>query len=165
MALILIVCTANICRSPVAEALLRDRLQKQGLEDWVVASAGTWAQYGQPASTFSVEVLAEQGLDISGHTSQPVDEPLLAKADLILCLAEGHAEALKAEFPHLASNVFLLTEMSGEPYSVYDPYGEPRISYERMVAEITRLVDDGLPRIVKLAADNERKRRSEEGNR
>ena len=154
MANILIVCTANICRSPVVHALLVDRLQQNGYPDWKVASAGTWAEYGELASHYSVEVLADQGYDISGHRSQPIDKELLAWADLVLGLATGHVEALRAEFSDEAHKIFLLTAMSGRPYSVHDPYGEPRIAYERMVEEVTKLVDDGLPRIVELSQEN-----------
>ena len=158
MANILAVCTANICRSPVVEALLKDRLQKHGYLDWQVASAGTWADYGHAASRYSVEVLAEKGYDISGHSSQPIDEELLSWSDLVLCLATGHAEALRAEFPHQRHKIFLLTSMSGRSYSVHDPYGEPRIAYESMVSEVTDLVENGLPRIVELSLDNQRRR-------
>lgn len=155
MANILIVCTANICRSPVVEALLRERLEQEGYGDWQVASAGTWAMNGQPASRFSVEVLAERNLDISQHRSSAISDELVAWADLILCLAMGHEEALKAEFPGHAHKVNLLSAMSGPRYSVYDPYSEPRPAYERMVAEVSRLVDDGLPMIVELALQNQ----------
>ena len=158
MANILIVCTANICRSPVVHALLADRFQQNGYLDWQVASAGTWAEHGVLASHYSVEVLADQGYDISGHRSQPIDKELLAWADLVLCLATGHVEALRAEFPNEAYKIFLLTSMSGRPYSVHDPYGEPRYAYERMVKEVTQLVDDGLPRIVELSQENQRRR-------
>jgi protein-tyrosine phosphatase len=158
MANILIVCTANICRSPVVHALLADRLLQNGYPDWQVASAGTWADRGQLASQNSVEVLAEQGFDISGHRSQPVDKELLVWADLVLGLATGHVEALRAEFPGQAYKISLLTAMSGQPYSVYDPYGEPRPAYERMVDEVTRLVDEGFPRIIELSQENQRRR-------
>ena len=158
MANILIVCTANICRSPVVHALLADRLLKNGYPDWQVASAGTWADHGHQASHYSVEVLAEQGFDISDHRSQPIDEKLLAWADLVLCLASGHSEALRAEFPGEAYKIYLLTAMSGRPYSVHDPYGEPRPAYERMVKEVTRLVDEGFPRIIELSQVNQSRR-------
>lgn len=154
MATILIVCTANICRSPVVEALLEDRLAGHELEYWLVKSAGTWAYEGQSASENSVLLMAEQGLDISDHQSMPVNETLLDEADLILTLEIGHSEALQAEFPADAHKVFPLTEMIGEPYSVKDPYGGPREDYERMVAEVTQLVEDGLPKIIELAAAN-----------
>lgn len=160
---VLIVCTANICRSPVAEALLRHRLEKKGLKDWNVRSAGTWASSGQGASAYSVEILAEQGFDISEHVSKPINDQLLKESDLILCMELGQVEALKAEFPHEASRIYSLSEMSGDPYSVYDPYGEPRSSYEKMVAEMTRLIEDGLPRIIRLARTNREKRAAREG--
>jgi protein-tyrosine phosphatase len=158
MANVLIVCTANICRSPVVHALLADRLVRNGYPEWQVASAGTWAEHGNHASHYSVEVLADQGFDISGHLSQPIDKELLAWADLVMCLATGHVEALRAEFPRDAYKIYLLTSMSGPPYSVHDPYGEPRFAYERMVKEVTKLVDDGLPRIVELSLENYRRR-------
>ena len=160
---IVVVCTANICRSPVGEAILRQRLEARekaaasGIQ-WQVSSAGTWAAYGQAASTYSVELMAEQGLDISDHGSRPVDQALLDTADLLLCMETGHAEALRAEFPQQAYKVSLLSEMAGPAYSVSDPYGGPRSEYERMVAEVGDLIDAGLPRIVELALANERRR-------
>jgi protein-tyrosine phosphatase len=155
---ILIVCTANICRSPVVEALVKDRLEKKEGGDWHVASAGTWAMDGNDASTYSIELMAEQGLDISNHLSRPITLERLSASDLVLCLASGHVEALKAEFPQFSERIYLLTEMSGTGYSVHDPYGEPRSAYERMVAEVTDLVDRGLPRMMALARQNEKKR-------
>lgn len=164
MANILIVCTANICRSPVAEAILRDRLSNQGLDGWQVGSAGTWASAGQLASTYSVEIMAEQGLDITGHTSKPVDDKLLGESDLILCMELGHVEALKTEFPQYTSRIYPLSEMTGQLYSIHDPYGEPRPAYEKMVAELTQLIEDGLPRIIKLARNNEEKQLEGKGD-
>lgn len=164
MANIIIVCTANICRSPVAEAILRDRLSKQGLDGWQVKSAGTWASNGQPASHYSIEILAEEGLDIARHTSQTVDAHLLGESDLILCMELGHVEALKSEFPHWASRTYPLSEMTGQLYSIHDPYGEPRPAYEKMVAELTQLIEDGLPRIIMLARNNEEKRLAGNGD-
>jgi protein-tyrosine-phosphatase len=160
MANILVVCTANVCRSPVGEAVLRDRLHERGLKDWEVASAGTWASFGQLASYNSIDVLADQGLDIMEHRSRPVDRELLEWADLTLCMELGHAEALRTEFPDLADKIFTLSEMSGPGYSVYDPYGEPRPAYEAMVTEVTKLVDNGLNQMVALAQDNEGHRKS-----
>ena len=110
---------------------------------------------GQGASRYSVDVLAEQGLDISGHQSSPVSPELLDWADLVLCLASGHAEALRAEFPAMAKKIYMLSEMSGQPYSVHDPYGEPRGAYERMVDEVKTLVNKGFERIIELAQNEQ----------
>jgi protein-tyrosine phosphatase len=155
MVKIIVICTANICRSPVVEAVLQDRLNRAGKSMWQVESAGTWAQNGQAASLYSREILAERGLDISKHQSRVIDREILLEAQLVLCLAEGHAEALRAEFPDQASKIFLLTEMVGQQYSISDPYGGPRYGYERMIDDVTRLIDNGLPRIIELATNPE----------
>jgi protein-tyrosine phosphatase len=140
--------------------LLRDRLQRQGLLDWQIASAGTWASPGLPASAYSVDVLAEQGLDIQDHASHPISSADLKNSDLILCMETGHVEALRAEFTQNAWKVHLLSEMSGPAYSVSDPYGGPRVGYEQMLLELTGLIDDGLPRIVQIAVANVQQRQS-----
>lgn len=153
MASILVVCTANICRSPVAAALLRDRLQKRGLTDWVVRSAGTWARENVAASQYSVELMAEQGLDISGHQATMISRQLLQEADLILCMEAGHAEALRVEFPAAAEKICLMSEMVGRKYGVSDPYGRSRSAYEAMVTELITITDAGLDEIIARAAE------------
>ncbi len=151
---ILIICTANICRSPVAEALVRDRLNKRGLEDWTVSSAGTWAQVTRGAAANSVKVMDEYGLDIHDHESRMVQEQYLSDSDLVLCMEVGHSEALRAEFPDQAYKVHMISEMAGQSYSVSDPFGEPLVSYQRMAAELAGLIDSGMDRIVQLAEEN-----------
>jgi len=151
MAHILIVCTANICRSPVAAALLRDRLQRRGLNDWVVRSAGTWAQEKRGASQYSLELMAQRGLDISDHQAEMIDRRHMKEADLVLCMESGHAEALRVEFPWAADKIFLMSEMMGKKYSISDPYGRSRDAYESMVVELVRLTDAGLDEIISRA--------------
>lgn len=158
MAEILVVCTANICRSPVVAALLKDRLAKRGLSDWKISSAGTWAHIKRSAARNSIRVMDEYGLDIHDHKSRLIDEPHLHEADLILCMESGHVEALKVEFPEEAQKIFLFTEMSGHPYSVHDPYGEPFLAFQKMAAEMAGLVDTGLDRIIKTAEANSKRK-------
>lgn len=154
MARILIVCTANICRSPVAAAVLRDRLQKRGLLDWQVGSAGTWAMIPRGASRNSIEVMGQRGFDITNHRATMVREGHVAGADLVLTMEVGHAEALRAEFPAQAHKVFMLTEMVGQAYNVEDPYGGPYDEYVRMADSVTGVIDNGLDRIIALAQAN-----------
>ncbi|MEZ4511957.1 MAG: hypothetical protein R3C62_08775 [Chloroflexota bacterium] len=148
------VCTANICRSPVAEGLLRDRLQKRGLADWTVSSAGTWAQLKRGASQNSVIAMSERGLDISNHSAQMVEAKHLREVDLVLCMETGHAEALRAEFHQYAPKIHLLTEMAGRYYSISDPYGQSLSAYKLMANEVEEIIDEGLEEIIRLAEEN-----------
>lgn len=148
---IMVVCTANICRSPVGAALLREKLKIRGYGDWKVSSGGTWAQDGRKAAEFSQQLLAEQGLDISGHRSRNITSEMLTDVDLVLCMESGHAEALRAEFPALAHKIYLLTEMRGRKYNINDPYGGPLNTYQQMVKEVDEVLELGMPRIVALA--------------
>jgi protein-tyrosine-phosphatase len=154
MANILIICTANICRSPVAAALLRDRLRQRGLTNWTVGSAGTWAMVARGASRYSIEVAKRGGLDISEHRANMVEENHMKHADLILTMEVGHAEALRAEFPRQAHKVHMLAEMVGRTYNIADPYGGPLEEYERMYDGLTEVIDNGLDRIIALATEN-----------
>jgi protein-tyrosine-phosphatase len=154
MANILVVCTANICRSPVAEALLKDRLHDRGHDDWRVSSAGTWARIKRGASHNSQVVAAQYGFDISNHLARMVEESLLGEADLVLCMEEGHVEALKIEFPDEAYKIYPITAMAGPTYSVEDPFGSSLLDYQRMAAELASIIDRGLDRIIELAETN-----------
>lgn len=157
---ILLICTANICRSPVAEAILRRRLEERGREDIAVSSAGTWAIAERGAAYYSVKLMEERGFDLSGHISRMVEASHLDKADLVLCMEAGHVEALKTEFPTYSGKIHLLTEMAGANYSIPDPYGQSKEAYREMIIELTQTIDAGLERIISLAEENAAKRRT-----
>lgn len=151
MAHILVVCTANICRSPVGEALLQKKLQDEGYIDWRVSSAGTWANVTRGAAQSSIQVMETRGFDLTSHQSQLVTETHLAQADLVLCMEEGHRETLRAEFPQYSRKIHLFSEAIGKQYSISDPYGGPFNEYVTMANELERLVDNGWHKIVAMA--------------
>jgi protein-tyrosine-phosphatase len=153
MAMVLFVCTGNLCRSPMAAALLQRKLARDAQRrDWVVISAGTWASAGLPASEYAVEELAARGCDLSAHGAQTVTGPMLEQADLVLVMTTHHAEALRSVFPACAGKVHLLSAMVGGRYDIGDPYGGQRAEYAQSAAELERLIDAGYERIVALAA-------------
>ena len=80
--MILFVCTGNICRSPMGEALLRHSLTAAGA-DHPVASAGTHAMDGGPATGHGIEVLGDRGIDLTGHLSRHLNAEIVDGADLI----------------------------------------------------------------------------------
>ena len=111
---ILVVCTANICRSPVGEVLLKTRLEAAGLANWTVSSAGTWAAEGSSAAPFSIALMAERGLDIRPHRSQPVTEALMAQSDLVLCMETEHVKTLVRAFPAHQNKIYAVRQMVGQ---------------------------------------------------
>jgi protein-tyrosine phosphatase len=161
---ILVVCTANICRSPVAEVLLRSRLAAAGLADWTVSSAGTWAEKNHTAAPFSIALMAERGLDIRPHRSQSVTEALMQQADLLLCLETGHVKTLRAAYPAHRHKIYTVRQMVDRRGSVRDPYGGSRRQYEWMVSEVDELIERGFPRIQALTLENFQRRGEDESS-
>ena len=116
--MVLLVCTGNTCRSPMAEMLCRDMLAKRldckldELEDRgvLVMSAGLAAMFGGRASQEAVQLLAEMGLDLSGHETQPLTEALVRHADVIYTMTRSHREAIVAQWPSAAERTRMLAE-------------------------------------------------------
>lgn len=147
---ILIVCTANICRSPMAAALLRRHLEELGLAGEVeVKSAGVFAQAGQAASRPAVAVLAQRNVLLGDHRSLAVSFELLAEADLILVMEEAHRRSLFYIAPQHLAKVFLLAEMSGRHSDIPDPFGGPVEGYVRTANLLDEMLETGLPAMLK----------------
>jgi protein-tyrosine-phosphatase len=147
---ILVVCTANICRSPMAAALLERRLAELGLGEQVrVQSAGTWAVGGEPAAGPARAVMAGWGLDIGRHSSQPVTPQLLEAASAVVVMEEAQRRTLFYLAPQHLRKVYLLRELAGAAGDVKDPYGGTEEAYRRTAQEIDALWAAGLPRLLK----------------
>lgn len=151
MAHILVICTANICRSPLVEAFIQSELKKFGFDDWAVSSAGTWAAEVRPAARMSRQIARERGLDIEAHRARMVSDDILQTSDLVLCMTESHKEAIAFEFAAHQEKVYLLSELVGKRYDIGDPYGGPDAGYYEMADETERLVRKGMVRLVELA--------------
>ena len=148
---VLLVCSANRCRSPLAEVMLRQALSAAGEESWRVESAGTWAVAGQPATEYSLQEAHRRGLDLSQHRSQAASCALLAEFDLVLTMEREQQRELQASCPGQASKVRLMSEVVGAEHDIEDPYGGPASAYQTLGERLAGLMDEGLPRLRQLA--------------
>ncbi len=154
---ILLVCTGNLCRSPMAAALLRRLLSEdESRRNWRVFSAGLWAADGESASMGAIAAMAERGIDITDHVSRRLTRPMVEEADLILGMTGAHVEAMRAAFPEARERIHLLAEMAGERHDVADPYGLSPATYRATATELERLIRKGYERIVALAENSGR---------
>ena len=131
------VCTGNVCRSPMAEYLLRHRLLPDS--EWVVCSAGTSAGFGMPASGFAESVLREKRIDLSPHQSRPLTRELVDAASLIVVMTSGHRDFIRAIYPDATEKIFLLK--SFDPIGggdIDDPIGLTVDTYRQIRDDIDR---------------------------
>lgn len=141
---ILTLCVGNICRSPIAEALLA-----RALPAHTVASAGLSALVGQAADPFAQAVAAEHGLDLSPHRAQQVTGWLCQQSDLVLVMEQAHRAELERQFPFVRGKVYRLGHHG--QFDVADPYKQPRSAFDEAYAAIAQGVSDWVPRIQQLS--------------
>lgn len=130
---VLVICTANICRSPMAERLLQRAAGERGLE-LDVSSAG-FLFNGEPASAKTAAVMAECGIDLGDHRSRTVSPELVEQADLVVTMERGHARDLILENPSARDRVHTLGGMA-DALAEADPSAETPASSR--VAQVLR---------------------------
>ena len=157
---ILTVCTANICRSPMAEVLLQHALRAQAepLKSLKVISAGVAASSGDPVSENSIQALKKVGLDLSGHIAQPLSHKLVEEALAVLCMTESHRAMILLSFDPPPENVYLFREFMPPPaqQEIGDPYGGSLKHYEACRDEMVEAVPSLIAFLKKLTATQAR---------
>ena len=125
MSKVLMVCTGNTCRSPLAQVIAQ-KLHP----DWEVRSAGVAAERGSPAAAHSRQLAQQMGLSLEEHRAQAVTQEMVAWADEILCMTGSHLRLLKQAFPEAAAKARTLGE------EIADPYGQSLAVYQRCAEQL-----------------------------
>ena len=135
---ILLVCTGNRCRSPMAEALLKEILSQKHSKGLVVDSAGTEAEPGEKATKLAMEVMKEEGIDLSASRSKPISENLVRESKIILTMTQQQKKDILAKYPVAKEKTFTLKEFAGncEDIDIDDPYGFDLETYRWCAREI-----------------------------
>jgi protein-tyrosine phosphatase len=152
---ILLVCTGNTCRSPMAEAickkLLADRLEcsvenlpEQG---FIVISAGVSAVMGDPAPQEAKLAVAEFGAQLDDHGSQPLTPQLLAQADYVWGMTSGHLRSISMRYPTIPHRAELLSLRAEE---VDDPIGGDRELYRDCALQLRSYLEERLTNLAQL---------------
>lgn len=136
---ILVVCTGNVCRSPVAAAMLQRHLPCS-----TVQSAGLGALVGQPVDTQARQLAEADGLDLDAHRARQLDDDLLVGADLVLVMTDGQRQALAKHWLEARGKTLLMGKWLAQHDSIDipDPYRKSADVFEhvhRLLKEATRL--------------------------
>ena len=147
---ILVVCIGNICRSPMAEALLRDALRRQ--EEIIVESAGLGALVGHAADKHAVDLMKERGVDITAHRARQLHPDMVAAADLILVMEAAHKTSIDTAEPTARGKVHRLCEWQDK--DIDDPYRQSKAAFADALKDIEIGVADWVERLTQMDGKN-----------
>ncbi len=147
MKTILFICTGNVCRSPMAEALFRHAVRGRG--EFRVFSAGIGAMDGQPPTPHSVRAMRELGVDISGQRSRMLTASLVRQADFIFGMTHGHVDTVALMYPQMAEKTFLLREFD-ETLELYEKdISDPIGSSYQVYVDCRDQIEQGIASLLK----------------
>ena len=154
---ILFVCTANVCRSAIAEALLKKNMASELASNEIgIESAGTEALVNLGPDAVTSAVCGERGVEVKSHRSRQVRAEIIHEASFIVCMAENHKKIIVGATPEAKEKTFLLKEFlhprPPKVLSVSDPTGQSKKAYESCFEEIANEIERMVPQLQKRIA-------------
>lgn len=150
---IMFVCTGNICRSAMAEAIMKKRALENNLKIEVY-SCGTYAENGQMASFNAIETMKQYDIDLNNHMSTNINNSNILDMDLILCTTFSHKANVFHLYPELKGKIFTIKEYADllgndRNYDIKDPWGYNMETYMNCAEEISLCIGKILEKIAK----------------
>ncbi len=148
---IMFICTGNICRSAMAQAMLIKKAKEQNKDkDIEVYSCGVWAESGDTPTYEGITVMKDYGIDLSSHRAINIRNSNIEEMDVILCATNNHKQNVILMYPKLKDKIFTIKEYAGyqeNDLDISDPWGYGLDVYKKCAKEIEKCLEKILEKI------------------